>query len=1230
MEYPLRHLSVRVPWHDSGWTGTICAHPDLNGACTELKRIAHNKNEADELSNYGKSLDKVSEDQWPPCVQERATFMSDKSRQHIIRHALAERKATGYSHFRPTSQRYPAYSAGIVPFSWMMRDNLDEFRKLYDIDVDMGREPKLEYTTTWIHEVNNQRNMLEAFSGHLREGESLVLFYAKSVPFVESTGRILIGAGHIRNIGELMEYEIEGDGPRGMVWERPIQHSIRPKGKEGFLMPFDALQKCIDEDPTVNAEEYIAYVPDEHWYEYSYASELVTHDGAIAGLLSIDSVLERMESDLGISTKVERDWVAKELIRLWKVRGPFPGLGAVLTAMGLSRGIFIAHAIQSIAGENTDPWPLVDKAYRNPGEILPTELHRDIIEISPTWIKLPAERKNYLKLLSRFEITAEKAKLFYSQASRRKRGWECSDKDLIKDPYILFNISRHDPEGIGLLAIDRGIFPDDIIRNKHPLDPPTALNSALDLRRIKSYIIQALEYASDVGHTVLAIDALMDALERIPAQPECPITEDILTTRGADLSSDVHYLATEGAEQFQLARYKQIGDGVRKQINGRIGGKQHEVNVEWKSVVDNKFKDITDPEETRAREEKVAALNVMAKSRFSVLAGPAGTGKTTLLGLLCDQPSIYQENILLLAPTGKARVRMQELAGAGRIKAFTIAQFLNRNNRYNVVTGRYHLSDHPKVTEFGTVIIDEASMLTEDMLGAILDALQGVKRYVFVGDPAQLPPIGAGRPFLDIIMKVRPENYHAIFPRVGNGYAELTIERRQIGEDRTDLRLARWFSHGTPEPADDDIFFEDESSDGYIRFVEWNKLEEFQEQLHKLLAEELNLDSVGDLRKFNLSLGATHSNGYDYFNRTRNGESGSVSQVEAWQILSPLHRQVFGVKDVNRLIHNKYRENFVELANKRPRSIPKPFGAEQLVYGDKVINLNNHPVKEWKVYPKDDAMNYLANGEIGIAVGRWDTGKYPKQLKIEFTSQIGYTYDFLESDFREEGTPALELAYALTIHKSQGSQFNLVILVLPEEHPILSRELLYTAITRHRNRVVVMHQGPRIGLKRFSLPHYSETARRRTNLMQTCDMEEYPLPKGSVFLQKGLIHRTSTRQAVRSKSEVIIADALAHAGISFEYEKALTLGGKTRYPDFTIEDDISGRTIIWEHLGMLQRDDYRKAWEKKLDWYRNNGVIPHDEEGEGDIGTLVITRDKDDGSIDSGKIAELIRTVLNA
>lgn len=1230
---PLRHISIRVPWHDAGWDGTVCRTPYLNGACAKLKQIADHKKDVEETSIAGCSFEELPPDKWPICVRERVSFMAPFEIEQQKEHPLTEVNSNIYGHFLSTPQRYPAYSAGVVPFFWMMTKNMASNRDLYDLDIEEEREPDISYVSTWVNEGQNQRALLDIFAKHLRKEDSLCLFYAKHVPFVEGTGRILVGVGRIKEIGSLTEYERKNDGMRGMVWERPIQHSIRPKGKDGFLMPYYEVLECAEKDASLDIERYAAKAPDEHWDEFSYASELVTHDGAISALLAMDQSLLRMETELGIATGEQRSWLHDELIRLWKVRGPFPGLGAVLAAFGLSRGVFVAHALQSLAGENADPWPLVDKAFADVASVLPKKLHGDFKELSPVWKKLPSERRTFLRLLSRFELTCDQTKNLYEEDSRCNAGWAGTDREIIQNPYRIYELSRHDPTGVRLMTVDRGVFPEDTVRLQHPLEEPSRLDSAVDLRRMRAFVISALEDAAQCGHTLLNKNRVIERVSGIPVRPACPITGDMLTARVDDMTPVVVSAPMEGDFALQLQRYQVIAKEVKKQVMGRIGGQRFSVQADWRDLLDATLAKSgigpeTDVEDERARTEKSAALQELAESRFSVLVGPAGAGKTTVLGVLSNYPQICDEGILLLAPTGKARVRMQELAGGSGIKAFTLAQFLNHHGRYDTSSGRYVMSDRPKAKGFGTVIVDESSMLTEDMLGALFDALQGVKRYILVGDPAQLPPIGAGRPFVDITAKLRPENFASSFPRVAPGYAELTIEQRQVGENRPDLRLARWFSAMPPSAGEDDVFFTGKNEHPTIRFVEWEKPEDFQPKLISVLREELKLEAEEDLRGFNRELGAIAKGDYDYFNATRNGKPGSVEKVEAWQILSPLRGNTFGVGDINRQIHERFRAGFLRLASARWRSIPKPMGAERIVYGDKVINLCNHRRDGKRVYPREGALGYLANGEIGVAVGLWNTKKNPKILKVEFSSQKGFTYDFYNSDFREEGDASLELAYALTVHKAQGSQFKLVILVLPESHPILSRELIYTALTRHQNRVIIMHQGPRSLLKGFADPHHSETASRMTNLLQPCKMLEFPQAKGSIFLQEGLVHRTSTGIAVRSKSELYIYDALCHAGYRPEYEKPLTLNGSTRYPDFTIEDEISGRNVYWEHLGLLERENYRSSWKAKLEWYRKGGIFPA-EEGGGPNGTLVTTTESSKEGFDSTKVHKLIREQLN-
>lgn len=108
---------------------------------------------------------------------------------------------------------------------------------------------------------------------------------------------------------------------------------------------------------------------------------------------------------------------------------------------------------------------------------------------------------------------------------------------------------------------------------------------------------------------------------------------------------------------------------------------------------------------------------------------------------------------------------------------------------------------------------------------------------------------------------------------------------------------------------------------------------------------------------------------------------------------------------------------------------------------------------------------------------------------------------------------------------------------------------------------------------------------------------------------------------------MIIAEALSNAGIEFEYEKPLSLGSSIRYPDFTIDDEISDRIIFWEHLGMLEREDYRRSWEKKLAWYRSQGVLPADE-GAGPNGILVTTSESSSAGFDSLQVQAVIRRYL--
>jgi len=415
--------------------------------------------------------------------------------------------------------------------------------------------------------------------------------------------------------------------------------------------------------------------------------------------------------------------------------------------------------------------------------------------------------------------------------------------------------------------------------------------------------------------------------------------------------------------------------------------------------------------------------------------------------------------------------------------------------------------------------------------------------------------------------------------------------------------------------------------------VRWDTVSELREKLLECLARELQLEGPEDWLHFEQSLGATEYSGRNYFWAKRDEvHGGASSKAEDWQILSPVRNAPHGVDFINHMIQQTFRRQTLAWATQRYRKIPKPMGPQGILYGDKVINVRNH--RHYDVWPKKDhggnpALRYVANGEIGIVVGQFKGKKagykgMPWKLEVEFATQQGLKYGYSSGQFDQESDPPLQLAYALTIHKAQGSEFGTTFVILPNPCRLLQRELLYTALTRQRDKVVLLHQGDVHALKEYTGDYHSEAAHRLTNLFHSPELVRIQ----DQHLDERHIHVTRRGDCVRSKSEVVIANMLHAKQVKYEYEAPLQGNdGLLRYPDFTIIDDESGQTIYWEHLGMLGVRSYRERWQRKLVWYREQGILPY-EEGGGPAGVLMTTRDDDRGGIDSGQIEAFINEVL--
>lgn len=1248
MNSPLRHISIRVPWHDKAWTGTVCDKPSLNSACLCLKNIGAKKNEEAEEAIKGRTIESLEESQYPPCVTERATFMSPFSFTRHHKHPYTELSPDTHSHFKETPLVYPAYSAGGLPFRWMQKDLVwgkeHERWPIRGLKEDFplegvleSREPKLPWEKdkrgSWMQDAENHRELLDCFWNHVREEESLVFFYAKQVPLTEEPARrVIVGVGRVLKIGGLTEYHYnekrQPDSVRSLLWERMVTHSIRPGFKDGFIMPYHQALAKMEADSSFDPSPVIAFAPADRTLEFSYATEHVSPDGALSSLLVIADALRSAQTCLEGDFSSQIAWIDNQITRLWKQRGPCPGLGAVLGAMGIPYGAFVANEIVEEVGPETDPWPKVEAMLADPEAHLSAELAGRIDPIvGKGWKRRSDTRKAYIRLLSRFDLTPEQARMLYGSESREEVGVQHGDDELVANPYLIYECTRLLPGGLAVAAsvIDRGVFPKDPVRTLVPVPAPSALKSGIDPRRIRALTIQRMEAHAAQGHTLQARKTIISEIRELPLDPKCEITSDTMEVVEDECFDDeiLQLRLGDKSEGYQLKRLAECGQFIRDLVIKRIKAPAHGIQADWAAVLDS----VLDPEGTKsaitekdqkAREEKVAALEILANRRFSVLIGPAGTGKTTLLSALVRQPEIAEGGVLLLAPTGKARVRMEEKVGDKRFEAKTIAQFLYKSQRFDGASQRYLLNGEPGTKHAETVVIDECSMMTEEMLAATFEELAGVKRLILVGDHRQLPPIGAGKPFVDIVRHLEPDTFSQPFPRhhEETGYTELTISMRQseVAGGRDDVRLAAWFTGAELPPGEDEILsiLSGRRASDHLEIREWNSIDELHNHLDESMHWNLGINGTLDQERFDSLLGANISNGYAYFNC---GDAGMCA--EEWQILTPVRQHAWGVAEINRKIHTHWREGFLKLARQtRYRKICKPVGTEQIVYGDKVINNRNH----WRWSWPDGKRRSLANGEIGIVVGPW--GK-KDEINVELSTQEGLNFTYKPKEFSEEGSSDLELAYALTVHRAQGSEFGKVFLILPRNRRMLSREMLYTALTRQKEKVVILCEGSPMELLAMANDRYSETKTRFTNLFRAPNPKEFE----KSYLDANLIHQTERGELVRSKSEVIIADHLHRRRINYRYEEQLKLGEDIRIPDFTFEDDDTGITYYWEHCGMLFDPEYARRWEEKKALFREHQILPQ-EEGGGKKGTLIVTHDDSVGGISSKAIGELIERIL--
>jgi len=1178
----MRHISARIAWHDGAWNSAVCSEASCNASCIVHDYIRKSRDDKREDNEAGRPFADL-EGYLPPCSYEAATYGSQGYR---------------IQHTDPVDTRgLPAcpdevrpFSTFVTPYRWMREENFADICQDEGLAIRAASGGK---ERGWVSDDDRQRALLEAFWSKVAPNKSLVFYYAKDGnPVDEDAGRLLIGVGRISEIGPMMFFgqhpKYKGQFP---VWARSVTQAWP---NEGVRIPY---QEYLAKGH--NPVSIACTPPGSQALGFSYVAEHLS-DGAAAMVLDrVVRSIEQVQSDALIDNydcEGALKWLSGALDEVWSGRGAYPGVGALLRALGFGQGMhfhFSVLAAKERSGE--DPWRFMRAILEGREDIPSASYEKGLINAREKWRALK-NRHALLEALVRFELTETQFLDLISEVDRVSRGITATTSAIIENPYLLCeqDCGTNISEPVAIEVIDQGVRPEGAAR---AFGDPWEMAQD-DKRRVRAVSNAVLKQAAAEGHSFLPMASLMERVRGFfPERRVCRPDEEVVLGQEDFHASVLTFEEVEDVPVVALKSLREREEDVSSAFRTMMRKSYDDApEVDWSARL---LRELGNPETERQRnalDEKTIALERLYRNRISVLTGGAGTGKTRALKIFVDALNEVEpmRPMLLLAPTGKARVRLAENT---KRRAQTIHQVLSKQNLigpgFSLLT---QTSEPPQ--KAATVIIDEASMPSVDLLASLLKAVDvnAIKRLIFVGDPFQLPPIGPGRPFAELVEEMRRVRPYA----VGELYTCMRIvEVDGAAMVSPGLELAATYRNEAA-PDDDAILSQLASGQalGDVEIAVWKD----RDALRDLIKEKL---------KAYLDIGAGD---YESFNRSLGFDTECWEETENWQILTPTRQDAFGATELNRQIQGEFRGAMQKYARNPWKKMPRPFGQEEIVRGDKVINVINDRAF---CHPQEKGLSFLANGEIGMVSGAYNKGGVDR-LCVGFSSQSETMYFFKRGEIEER----LELAYALTVHKAQGSDFDLVFLVLPQEARTLSRELLYTALTRFRKQLVILVERDIAPLLRLRAANASD-ARRRCSRLFVPHIPWAILPQADprtpIYADR-LKHRTGEGVKVRSKSEVIVAYVLEKLGLSPEYEVPLqaTNGNPNdfRLPDFTISHE--GETWYWEHLGMLHVPKYAASWKAKQAWYQKNGYANR----------VITSRDGPDGEIHADEIERIARETL--
>ena len=594
---------------------------------------------------------------------------------------------------------------------------------------------------------------------------NLIFYYANySNPLSEEEAPryVMIGVSRIVKVGEELFYEnvtprVAEKYAGGMIWARDITSSYP---EEGVRLPY---HRYLD-DPQRLAE--IAIFP-ENPALCKYGSKHLSDDEAI-GVLEQFLARVRLLKEIGDDTEnwnIRETWLLTVIADLWTHRGLYPGLLKALRAAGAVALIDGAKALCISEGHDKAHAAVFEVLESNRDNTLTASLEpAELKRISRGWRLLDDGARMLLRdILPRLDLNDQTMTAITSER-RVERSLDASAEEIAANPYLLAEMyCGHDAaDRIAWSAVDRGVLPLPDLGGK-----PLAGMEFNDERRFRALCVEHLR--REPNHTFRfgkeIVTEIAERMERLPAWKQAQFSERYFEVDAEFLSGA---LVLKPVAPGLAVYLKSVFEDERKvEATIRELAARSEIDLRrpvtasdwsaWIYKVESPLAERGGEDYAKATGEQIEVCQRLFRFPISVVTGRAGTGKTTIINALVRAVRRSEgegANILVLAPTGKAADRAREvfeMATLLQVKTATVHSFLASNGWLN--DNLTFKRQGGKRGTVGTLILDEASMLDLELAATLFRAIdwQQIRRLILVGDPGQLPPIGRGRVFADMI-----------------------------------------------------------------------------------------------------------------------------------------------------------------------------------------------------------------------------------------------------------------------------------------------------------------------------------------------------------------------------------------------------------------------------------------------------------------------------------------------